>query len=62
MEFCTAGDTKKNREKNYHYCIFEEVPISNGAAITPKNKKDIITSYSKSILDQQELAIFDEDK
>ena len=51
MEFCTAGDTKKNREKNFHYCIFEEVPISNGAAITPKNKKDIITSYNKSILD-----------
>ena len=55
-------DTKKFKDKNYHFCIFEEVPISNSAAVQPKNKKEIITSFNKSILDQQELALFNEDK
>lgn len=62
LEFITPADTKKNKEKNFHFCIFEDVPVTNSAAMVPKNKKATITSYLKSILDQQELAIFDEER
>ena len=52
MEFILLADTKKNKAKNFHYCIFEDVPVTNSAALVPKHKKELITSYMKSILDQ----------
>ena len=59
MEFLDKKETKRNKQKNFHLYIFEEILVVGGLPGAGQGKNNIQYTY-RPLLDCQDLAVFNE--